>query len=125
MKRKVTAMLLTAAVAMSALTGCGGDGAGNAGGDSAGGGDAGSREEITVTMMLTEAATQEQPETSPLTEAIKEKFNINLELMIVPGADYTTKKSTTLASNSMPDIVSGMTIDEVAVRAQRDVFEPG
>ena len=64
MKRKVTAMLLTAAVAMSALTGCGGDGAGNAGGDSAGGGDAGSREEITVTMMLTEAATQELPDGS-------------------------------------------------------------
>ncbi|HJB90653.1 MAG TPA: extracellular solute-binding protein [Candidatus Eisenbergiella merdigallinarum] len=122
MKRKVTAMLLTAAVAMSALTGCSGDGAGNAGGGSAGGGDAGGREEITVTMMLTEAATQEQPETSPLTEAIKEKFNINLELMIVPGADYTTKKSTTLASNSMPDIVSGMTIDEVKQYAPSGMF---
>lgn len=137
MKRKLIAILLTGCMLLTpVLAGCGsteGETAGNtesnadpgqsaesqngttaeASGQEGNTASETSREEITVTMMVTEAATQEMPETSPLLEAIKEKFNINLELMIVPGSDYTTKKSTVLASNSMPDIVGGMTVDEV------------
>lgn len=116
--KKLTALFMSALLTMSALTGCGG---GNEAADAGKTNESGERE-ITVTMMVTEAATQEMPETSPITEAIKEKFNINLELMIVPGADYTTKKSTTLASNSMPDIISGMTIDEVKQYAGSGMF---
>lgn len=131
MKRKrITALFMTAVMTAAVfLTGCGSAGAGDTAGteavtgsESAGGPGASLQEEISVTMMITEAATQEMPETSPLTEAIKEKFNINLELLIVPGSDYTTKKSTTLASNSMPDIISGMTIDEVKQYAASGMF---
>lgn len=83
---------------------------------------AGGEKEITVTMMLPEASTQEMPDTTPVQAAIKEKFNINLELMIIPGSDYVTKKSTILASNSMPDIISGMTVDEVKQYAPSGMF---
>lgn len=123
-KKRLGTWFLASAMAISALMGCGSTGGASSNGGEQGNstGNTSGQEEITVTMMITEAATQEMPETSPITEAIKEKFHINLELMIVPGADYTTKKSTTLASNSMPDIISGMTIDEVKQYAASGMF---
>lgn len=138
-KKKIVALILTAGMVLStALTGCGSTG-GNEGASSGTAETAAEgaaetaaasdetaagleHDEITVTMMISEASTQEMPDTSPVLDAIKEKFNIDLELMIVPGADYTTKKSTTLASNSMPDIVSGMTVDEVKQYAASGMF---
>lgn len=131
MKRKrMTALLMTVVMTVSVLmAGCGNAGAAAGTGTESAAAEGStvnasdsSREEISVTMMITEAATQEMPETSPVTEAVREKFNINLELLIVPGSDYTTKKSTTLASNSMPDIISGMTIDEVKQYASSGMF---
>ena len=137
MKKKTVALFLTLSLMLSAaLTGCGDSGgeggsrdsagqssqASDAGSDDAGSseaGDAGSgeagndREEITVKMMVTEPVTQELPEEFPLLDAIKEKFNINLELTIVPGADYGTKKATVLGTADLPDVVCGMTVDEV------------
>ncbi len=140
MKKKTVALLLTLSMVLSAaLTGCGDSGdtgssdAGNSedssqvsqesssgedsgqaeGGESDDGGAETDKEEITVTMMVTEPVTQELPETFPLLDAIKEKFNINLELTIVPGADYGTKKATVLGTANLPDVVCGMTVDEV------------
>lgn len=140
MKKKTVALFLTLSLVLSAaLTGCGDSGgesgstpensgessqvsAGDSGdGSSSDAGEEGSqpgeaendREEITVTMMVTEPVTQELPDSFPLLDAVKEKFNINLELTIVPGADYGTKKSTVLGTANLPDVICGMTVDEV------------
>lgn len=142
-KKTVALFLTLGLVLSSILTGCGDTGsdgssaAGNTDGSSqaSGGGDSSEagteqsgetqdgteqsggteteKEEITVTMMVTEPVTQELPESFPLLDAIKEKFNINLELTIVPGADYGTKKATVLGTANLPDVVCGMTVDEV------------
>ena len=134
MKKKTVALFLTLGLILSSvLTGCGDQDsegsstAGNTGsssqssvggessqeGTEQSGGIENDREEITVKMMVTEPVTQEMPETFPLLDAIKEKFNINLQLTIVPGADYGTKKATVLGTANMPDVVCGMTVDEV------------
>lgn len=121
-KKMLVLCMATCMVVSSILSGCGSasDNTGSTGsapsvveGENGNVSDVAEREDITITMMMAESSTQEMPDTTAVVEAVKEKFNINLELMIIPGSDYTTKKSTTLASNSMPDIVSGMTVDEV------------
>lgn len=71
------------------------------------------QEEITVTMMVGEAATQEFPEQNYVVDYIKKKFNINLELQPIPGSDFETKISTVLATNNMPDIMGGITIETI------------
>lgn len=42
-------------------------------------------EEITITMMTTEAGTQKFPTEGYVYDVIKEKFNINLEVQPIPG----------------------------------------
>lgn len=84
--------------------------------------DAEGLEEITITMMMAEPSTQEMPDTFPTLEAIKKKFNINVDLQIIPGADYPTKVATTLASNSMPDVMCGLTTAEVNQYARTGIL---
>lgn len=127
--KRVTALLMAGCLAASALLGgCGtenpnqGETQQDSAQSASDAGTDGELEEITVTMMIGESAAQELPDSSPILDAIKEKFNINLELQVIPSADYTTKKSTVLASNSMPDIISGLTVDEVKQYARTGMF---
>ncbi|MDO5424398.1 MAG: extracellular solute-binding protein [Eubacteriales bacterium] len=71
-------------------------------------------EEITVTMMTTEAATQQFPSEGYIYDVIKEKFNINLVVDPIPASDYETKISTVLASGDLPDVLGGVTSEKIA-----------
>lgn len=79
-------------------------------------------EEITVTMMVGEAATQEFPTEGYLYDLIKEKFNINLVVQPIGDSDFSTKQSATLASGNIPDILGGVTSETMLKYASTGMF---
>lgn len=79
-------------------------------------------EEITITMMTTEAGTQKFPTEGYVYDVIKEKFNINLEVQPIPASDYDTKISTVLASGQMPDIIGGLQSEKLLKYAPTGMF---
>lgn len=79
-------------------------------------------DEITVTMMTTEAGTQKFPTDGKLYDLIKEKFNIILEVQPIPASDYETKISTVLASGKMPDIIGGLDSDKMLKYGRTGMF---
>ena len=112
--KKVMAMSMAVIMAMGT--------AGSLGGVSADAAEVDHSEEITVTMMTSEASTQKFPTESYVYDYIKEKFNINLELQPIPSSDYETKLSTVLASGQMPDILGGVSVEKVLKYAPMGMF---
>ena len=117
--KKPAALLLAMALSVSALTGCSG-GTESSSGSSSSSGDATSstvsteetsgsalpfEETLTVTMMITETATQQINEESSVVKYIQDNLNVDLQLQVIPSSDYSTRVATALASNSMPDIM--------------------
>ncbi len=92
-KKRVGALLLAGAMSLTALTGCGGDGKKDS-------------DEITITMMYSGTAAENDFETEVLPELVKEKYpNINLEVTKLPDDQYYTTLQTKLASGECPDII--------------------
>lgn len=112
--KKVMAMSMAVIMAMGT--------AGSLGGVSADAAEVDHSEEITVTMMTSEASTQKFPTEGYVYDYIKEKFNINLELQPIPSSDYETKLSTVLASGQMPDILGGVSVEKVLKYAPMGMF---
>lgn len=79
-------------------------------------------EEITVTMMTSEAATQQLPVDNYVISVIKEKFNVNLQLQPIPASDYDTKIATVLASGQIPDIIGGLPSEKMLKYASSGMF---
>lgn len=117
--KKPAALLLAMALSVSALTGCSG-GTESSSGSSSSSGDATSstvsteetsgsalpfEETLTVTMMISETATQQINEESSVVKYIQDNLNVDLQLQVIPSSDYSTRVATALASNSMPDIM--------------------
>lgn len=79
-------------------------------------------EMITVTLMRSQPAVQPMSEENKIVQLIEDKFNIHLELQLIPDADYGTKKSVALASADLPDIIMGVTTDELRKYAPNGLF---
>ena len=131
MKRKNVKRFLSVAVSLSMLTGmltgCGGssDDASKESKSSAkteGESSDGEDELITVTLMRSQSAVQPMSEENKVVKLIEEKINIHLELQLIPDADYTTKRSVALASADLPDIIMGVTTDELRKYAPNGQF---
>lgn len=126
MKRKMISLLLTGAMVIATLAGCGSKNveesiapeqsvesdAADAESDAS---DAGTEEQtgtaitdedITITMMYSGTAAENDYETEILPELVKEKFpNITLEVTKLPDENYYTSLKTKLASGECPDII--------------------
>lgn len=119
MRKKVISLLLVGAMAVSMLAGCGKgeeqktttdapsttEEAGTA--EDAGAADAGAtQEDITITMMYSGTAGENDYETEILPGLVKEKFpNVTLEVTKLPDENYYTSLKTKLASGECPDII--------------------
>lgn len=80
------------------------------------------QEPITVTFMRSNSAAQPTAEDNKVVQLIEQKFNIHLELQLIPDADFSTKKSVALASADLPDIIMGVNIDELRQYAPTGEF---
>ena len=78
--------------------------------------------EIEITMMVAEASGQTFPIDNAVVEAVKEKFNVSIELLPIPTSDFDTKVSTILASGEMPDVIGGVVIEDVMKFASYGMF---
>ncbi len=109
MKKRLLATILSLTMTMSMLVGCGaaetGENVEGAASEQAQE-TATTNEEITITMMVSGTASENDFETEQLPELIKAKFpNINLEVTKLPDDQYYTTLKTKLASGECPDIV--------------------
>ena len=68
---------------------------------------------ITLKWMLQEQSTQKISLDSPVIQAIYDKLNVKLELQPVPASDFVAKKASTLASNTMPELMSNMSVEDM------------
>ena len=126
--KKVISMFCAAALTVGMLAGCGG---GASGGDSAGGAAAPAQSagedaaapakaptdiynheaienagDITLTMMISGTAYENDFETEQLPKLVKEKWpNVTLEVTKLPDDNYYTSLKTKLASGECPDII--------------------
>jgi len=110
MKRKrILSLLLTAAMTLGMLTGCGGTT--NSGGDgevSESSGESSNDGDVTITFMCSgvKAADKEDFRADVLPRMIKEKYpNVNLEVTMLPDDQYYTALKTKLATGEAPDIL--------------------
>ena len=99
--KKFLASLLVMVLSLAVLTGCGDDP------DSFGHGSEESEDgDITITMLFSGVATEDDFQTMILPKLIKEKFpNITLEVTELPDDQYYTALKTKLASGECPDII--------------------
>ncbi len=105
-------MLCVAAMGMSLLAGCGGGGSDQ---DSAANADSSepyddqaieNAGDITITMMVSGTATENDFETEVLPELVKEKWpNVTLEVTKLPDDNYYTTLRSRLSSGECPDII--------------------
>lgn len=109
--KKLTALLCVAAMGTSLLVGCGGKGDSAEGSTPAASGpydeqaieNAG---DITITMMVSGTAAENDFETEVLPKLVKEKWpNLTLEVTKLPDDNYYTSLKTKLASGECPDII--------------------
>lgn len=132
MKKRVIALLLTGAMLMASLAGCGGNGSGTSGSDGAAastqdtdsqtqagiseGAASGNfnaegypivNEEITLKVMLAirDTDTMIAPEEMPAVQRLDELTGIKTEWEVVKGADWTTKLNLMFASGEYPDVI--------------------
>lgn len=91
--KKLGALALTGAMAVSMLTGCGGGKKDDDG-------------KITITMMYSGSVSEDDFETTVLPDLVAKEFpNINLEVEKIPDDQYYTSLKTKLASGECPDII--------------------
>ena len=109
--KKVVSILCVAAMGMSLLAGCGGGGGQEASepAESSGPYDEQAIEnagDITITMMVSGVATENDFETEVLPELVKEKWpNVTLEVTKLPDDNYYTTLRSRLSSGECPDII--------------------
>ena len=122
--KKVIALTCAAVMAASTLAGCGGSGNGGAEDSAAEESAAASKVEanvatetydhqaienagdITITMMVSGVASENDFETEQLPALVKEKWpNVTLEVTKLPDDNYYTSLKTKLASGECPDII--------------------
>ena len=133
-RRKVGALLLAAAMAVSVLSGCGGDKASNAGGgdssSSSGeaGGSAGEGEVVELTF-FTADGTQDDPWTDPVAEALTAATGVKLKTSYpVGGNDESEQISLMIAEQKFPDMIyakgdAGSLIDAGVLIDMTDLIE--
>ncbi|MFA6775460.1 MAG: extracellular solute-binding protein [Sphaerochaetaceae bacterium] len=68
---------------------------------------------ITITWMRSENPAQPLNEENKCIEMIEKALNVRIDLQLVPASDWATKKSVILASNDMPDVMQGLTVDDL------------
>lgn len=98
--KRIVSVILAMVMSMVVLTGCGGNDSDSSGHGSEENG------EITITMLFSGVATEDDFQTEILPKLVKEKFsNINLEVTELPDDQYYTALKTKLASGECPDII--------------------
>ncbi len=118
MKKRVLASLLASTMALSLLASCSSD----SGSSSSGSSGSGSGSTSTPTEVDTSAVADGDPVTLsfmyvdntsypymadwPVWDWITEGSNVILEPLVVPSADYTTKRDILMSSGDLPDIIS-------------------
>ncbi len=133
--RKTVALLMAIALATSSLAGCSGNSDSSSDtsstatnssttstasdtGTSSTGETSGSAlpfdETLTISYMVSESPTQQINVDSNLIQYINDTLNVKLELQVIPSSDYTTRVSTALASNSMPDMIRTASISQIS-----------
>ncbi len=116
MKKKIVAMLLSAIMAISALSGCGDSGtdasadAGQSSGEGssqAASADAEGQEQITLKVMLgiRDVDSLTDPSEMPAIQRLEEQTGIQLEWEMIKAADWPTKLNLMFASGEYPDII--------------------
>lgn len=124
--KKLLAAILSTFLLAGMLAGCGGNSLDSSGSGADDSKEASSGEDdnemITVTLMRSQPATQPMDVENKVVELVEEKFNIHLELQLIPDSDYTTKRSVALASADLPDIIMGVTLDELREYAPDGLF---
>lgn len=117
--KKLLSILLVATLTMALFAGCGQNDDTSNGEDSQASSnqqtdnqegsedtDASSEDEITITMMFSGTAAENDFETQVLPELVKKEFpNINLEVTKLPDDQYYTALKTKLASGEAPDMI--------------------
>lgn len=78
-------------------------------------------EPVTLTVMRGEHASQAWLADTPVILALEEKCNVNIEQLIIPAADFDTKKATLLATNDLPDILY-VTMNDLNTYARSGMF---
>lgn len=119
--KKVLCMLLAAIFAVSVFAGCKGNGtttSSAAGADTSSAaeskkpGKVDTSEEVTLTLMFGEHATELYHEdTWVIAPWVKEKYNVKLDITAVPASDWATKQSTVISSQEIPDLLMGISRD--------------
>lgn len=122
--KKVGALLLSASMAASMITGCGNSG-GNSSGSNSGSG--GTDENGVVELTFYNADGQEDPWTDPVAEVLTEKTGVKLKTDYPVGAD-TQRISLMIAEQNFPDMIYakgdvGSLIDAGAMIDMTDLIE--
>lgn len=132
--KKALALLLTAVMAMSALSGCGDNGGSSAAGSSTPASSAStaagdSNEPVTLTIGIKIDPLVEDYETNYFTQMMEEENNVNLEFFTFPSDKdgFKSKLSLMISSNTtLPDVIDTEDISEseVAEYGSKGIFVP-
>lgn len=135
-KKRICALLLTAAMTVGTLAGCGGgDDGGSAAADGGsasadeGGGDAGASGEVIELTFFSADANQDDPWTDPVALAITEKTGVKLKTTRpVGGNDESEAVALMIAEQNFPDIIfakgsAGNLIDAGVMMDMTDLIE--
>lgn len=122
--KKVGALLLSASMAASMITGCGNSGGNSSGSNS---GNGGTDENGVVELTFYNADGQEDPWTDPVAEVLTEKTGVKLKTDYPVGAD-TQRISLMIAEQNFPDMIYakgdvGSLIDAGAMIDMTDLIE--
>lgn len=79
-------------------------------------------EDVTITIMCAEHSNQPFPQDAKVAEWIYEATGIKIELMPIPGADYSTKYTTMIAADTMPDIIKSISDTNFKTYAVEEAF---
>jgi putative aldouronate transport system substrate-binding protein len=82
-----------------------------------------SRQPRTVTVLISDSASQPVKNDALAQQAIFEKTNIRIDFQIVPGSNFNDKRNALLATNQIPDI-SPMSAREIAQYSPTGVLLP-
>jgi ABC-type glycerol-3-phosphate transport system substrate-binding protein len=77
----------------------------------------------TVTVLISDNASQPTKNDALAQQAVFEKTNIKLDLQIVPGSSFNDKKNALLATNQMPEI-SSVSSRDIALYGTTGIFMP-
>lgn len=105
--KKLTAVVLALALALSMTAISFADGA---------------EEPVKVTFMMSENANQTLLSDTMVMKYIKENFGLDIQILAVPGSDYSTKFSTAFATNDIADVTFGATPQNLAAFECEDML---